>query len=452
MTSTAETQLSRFARARTRDGHAMVFHELHPQPFEIPADQWATLQIDPSSPPESLRAKLREHGLIADAHTDDAVLADARTRLHARLDATTLLYLVLVQDCNFGCSYCPIPQMAAQQGHRRMAPKTVRAAIDTWLHHLDDVPTGEDLAVIFYGGEPLLNVPAIKAGLGYLDYLCQTGRIDQDRLHLMLSTNGTLLTEDLAAMFARHGVAIAIGCDGPADAHDAVRRTTDGAATFEQVEAAIRLSVAQGLTTYVSTSVTPANVDAISGFTEFFRSLGVAKFGFNLLRGKLLFNLVPIDGLDDYHKRATDGIVANMLGGGDPRFEYQVGHRLDAFTHGEFFPVDCNAYGNQLVIDPNGNIGNCPFTPGDLGNVHTSPEDFRIAATQPARSLREELPLFNPECAPCDAKAICGGGCRWNVRELVDGRSTIDPGPCQLTKRLFEEAIWNPALTTAGAP
>jgi uncharacterized protein len=255
-------------------------------------------------------------------------------------------------------------------------------------------------------------------------------------------TNGILIDRDLAKYFRKHNVCVSVGCDGPGELHDAVRRDLNDQGTFQQVVRALRILVEEGVETWASTSVTPRNIDYINRFSEFFAELGVAKFGFNFLRGKLLFRLVPADNLAEYYDRATDGVLANYRNFGERHLEAQVERRHRAILDQNFFPTDCNGYGNQIVVEPNGMIGNCAFIKADMSSVHGN-QNFRIRDVPRIHDWRRRLPLYNSECTSCDAKSICGGGCAWNSIELKNDPYALDEATCMLTRKIFNDLVWS---------
>jgi uncharacterized protein len=442
---TGTPRFSRYLRTRQRGPWTVVFHELHPQPWYVPTSLWQelcnsrTLSLPPAQSEELWQRGL----LVASPDDDDGARAQAHRELTDRLDRASILYLVLVQGCNFSCSYCPIPELAREAGNQLMAPGTARAAIELWARHIQDDgrPDGEYCAIL-YGGEPLMNEPALTEAVRYIRQLQEAGDLPADNLSIMVCTNGVLITTAIARFFRDHDVAVAVGCDGPAADHDAIRRDVDGRATYGQVAAAIKTLVAENVTTFASASITPHNLPRIDEFSNFFAGLGVTKFGFNFLRGKLLFRLVPPGGLAEYYEKATDGVLANFANFGRRHLEYQVERKHLAMLERRYFPTDCNGYGNQLVIDPRGQIGNCPFLSADADNVHSAPPGFRINRRPLAQQWRARLPLYNPACASCDAKSICGGGCAWNALELKDDPLAIDDAMCLLTRKIFDELIW----------
>ncbi len=441
----AVTQFSRYLRTRERGEWTAVFHELHPEPWYVPTVIWRTVHASTDVLSPLVLTELLQRGLlISSVAQDDQSLAYAEVELSRRLDRASVLYLVLVQGCNFSCSYCPIPELSREASNVTMRPDTARTAIDLWARHLHDLdePDAEYCAIL-YGGEPLLNEPTLRAAIEYIKKLRMTGTLPRDNLNLMVCTNGVLVDRELASFFSDHGVSVAVGCDGPADAHDSIRRDTDGNATYSQVVAAIWTLVDEGVTTFASASITPHNLSAIDGFSDFFAGLGVAKFGFNFLRGKLLFRLVPREDLQEYYEAATDGVLRNLDNFGGQHLEYQLERKHLAMLERRYFPTDCNGYGNQLVIEPSGRIGNCPFIRGDMGSVHDVAEDFRIRDHPTAQRWRARLPLHNPECVPCDAKSICGGGCAWNALELKGDPLAVDDAMRMLTRKVFNQLIWS---------
>lgn len=441
---TGTPRFSRYLRARQAGQWTAIFHELHPQPWHVPSDIWQQLRADAGSLTPQVAGELWQRGLlVASPGEDDATRTAAHRELTARLDRASVLYLVLVQGCNFSCTYCPIPELARETGNQFMTPDTARGAIDLWAAHIrEDREPGAEYTAILYGGEPLMNEPALIAAVEYIGHLQDRGDLPSQNLTTMVCTNGVLISQQIASFFRHHRVSVAVGCDGPADDHDAVRRDIHGNATYSQVEAAIKTLVTENVTTFASASITPQNMPRISSFSDFFAGLGVAKFGFNFLRGQLLFRLVAPDQFEAYYEQATDGVLANFDNFGQRHLEYQIERRHMAMLERRYFPTDCNGYGNQLVIDPGGQIGNCPFISADLPSVQSVPGDFRVRSLQAAQQWRSRLPLYNPACVPCDAKSICGGGCAWNALELKGDALAIDDAMCLLTRKVFDQLVW----------
>ncbi len=108
-------------------------------------------------------------------------------------------------------------------------------------------------------------------------------------------------------------------------------------------------------------------------------------------------------------------------------YEYQLGKRLTALREGAPFVVDCTCYGNQLVIQADCQVTNCPFLRIDQGHVRELPDAFRIAQTEVVRQWRNRLPLFSDSILThFYGNILDGGGCAWSSLELYGDTSAHD--------------------------
>jgi sulfatase maturation enzyme AslB (radical SAM superfamily) len=116
-----------------------------------------------------------------------------------------------------------------------MAPETARAAIELWGRHIqNDQSPDREYCAILYGGEPLMNEPALAAAIQHIRLLQSAGDLPGDNLTIMVCTNGVLISRQIARFFREQRVSVAVGCDGPAEDHDAIRRDARGNATYSE--------------------------------------------------------------------------------------------------------------------------------------------------------------------------------------------------------------------------
>ncbi|MDF2989337.1 MAG: Radical domain protein, partial [Eubacterium sp.] len=88
--------------------------------------------------------------------------------------------------------------------------------IDFYIEHSVD----SDLINIgFYGGEPLIEFELIKKCILYVESISE-GK----NLMFTMTTNGTLLKEEIVRFLEEHGVVIRISLDGPKEVHDRSRK------------------------------------------------------------------------------------------------------------------------------------------------------------------------------------------------------------------------------------
>ncbi len=427
---------SRYLRIHEKGSGVAVYHALHPDPVILDRETWKEITHDSSSSRTAVaREVLRSRGvLIASPEEDDATYEDAKARFSWKLDRTTILYLVLAQGCNLGCAYCPIPEIAARRGETLLPPEDATRGVDIWLSHTRDLDPNEPCAVIFYGGEPLLNRRAFESTLEHLQRRRSAGKLPA-LTDLLLATNGVLIDAGIAKLCRSHGVIVVVGFDGDQASHDRLRTYPDGRGSFDESVAAIRKLVGAGVRTCASVAVTPSNISCLEGISRTLEELGVEKFGFNFIRGKKLFDLVPRDETLAYYRTASRAIIASQRTHGREGFEYQLEKKSNALLRGDLFPPDCTCYGNQLVVRPDGRLSHCPFSDISFGHVREANPDFRVFETETVREWRKTLPLFHPAYDDCDAVALSGGGCRWGWDEMY-GEGTPDLG-----MKIFAEEV-----------
>ncbi len=88
------------------------------------------------------------------------------------------------------------------------------------------------LSVVFFGGEPLLQVGLIEAvARRAADRAAAEGR----SVSFHVTTNGTLLTPDVASRLAAFNVAVLVSIDGDRAGHDAHRRFLDGTGSYDAI-------------------------------------------------------------------------------------------------------------------------------------------------------------------------------------------------------------------------
>lgn len=136
--------------------------------------------------------------------------------------------LEVTEQCNLRCKYCIYQEDHTEYrefGTKKMTWETAKAAIDYLKEHSGHT---EKPHIGFYGGEPLLNFDIIQKSIQYAKDV-----FDKELL-FALTTNATLVTDEIAEFFAENGINIIVSLDGPEELHDANRVFKDGSGTFLQ--------------------------------------------------------------------------------------------------------------------------------------------------------------------------------------------------------------------------
>lgn len=128
------------------------------------------------------------------------------------------LILQVTQSCNLRCSYCIYSGTYENRAHsqKAMSMDTAIKSIDYLAEHSQD---SKEVTISFYGGEPLLRFHFIQGCMSYAK-----GRLYGKPVRFNITTNGTLLTEEMIEFFVSENVYIMFSLDGPAKIHDRNRR------------------------------------------------------------------------------------------------------------------------------------------------------------------------------------------------------------------------------------
>lgn len=444
-------QESRFLCHLEQDGISALFHQLHPEPVYLPTTVWNALagRLPGNLCLNDLVVELcGKKLLIASSEIDQQELEVAQKWAIQLLDRPTILYLMLAQNCNFSCGYCPIPKLAKQYGDSKLSWDDAVAGIQLWEKHIEDFSgkDSEPFFLVFYGGEPLLNRLVFEKVLPFVEEEKAMGRLPQN-LELMLCTNGTLIDEELAKLLADHKVTVAVGIDGPPVINDESRRTSAGEPTFSGIAQAIKILTANRVKVVASVIINAENITILDEYPKFLQDLGVSKFGFNLLKGNALLESPLAINPDSYYLAAAQGVLSGWNDvhqtDGEDFFEYQLEKKLTALRQALPFSIDCTCYGSQLVIQPDGQVTNCPFLRCDQGHVSELPDSFRIADTKTVKAWRQRVPLIgNSKILGKNYGMLNGGGCAWGTHELLGSVTATDAGNAVFTQEITHGLIW----------
>ena len=109
----------------------------------------------------------------------------------------------MTDDCNFDCRYC-----YQKKGNATIATDTIAKAIDFFFPFLK-----KDCYFNFYGGEPLLASDKIVFALDYLKFL---NRRKTKNIVYSMTTNGSLLSDDMLNVLNLNKFSLLISFDGAA--------------------------------------------------------------------------------------------------------------------------------------------------------------------------------------------------------------------------------------------
>jgi uncharacterized protein len=154
--------------------------------------------------------------------------------------ASPVLSSILVKptsaDCNLHCTYCFFhdrPSDPYRQNHGRhvMDDDTLRALIRQGMQIMAPASSFS-----WQGGEPLLTgIDFFRRVVDYQQFYGQRGHSVSNGVQ----TNGTLINDEWAKLFAQYHFLLGISLDGPKELHDYYRITVGGEGTHDMVHKGI---------------------------------------------------------------------------------------------------------------------------------------------------------------------------------------------------------------------
>lgn len=315
--------------------------------------------------------------------------------------------------CNMRCGYCFYHDVANLRSRAElgiMDTSTARAVIDSAL----DYCGGESISFAFQGGEPLLaGADFFKEFFAYAKKRCKGVKI-----YYGIQTNGTLLTEETAELFAANGALVGLSLDG-GEEDNSCRVHADLSPSFGDVMKAAEILRRAGTEFNVLSVVTGRLADNIERVYSFFKS-----HGFRYLQ--FIPCLRPFEGgegelymtNEQYAHFLTTlfRLYARDFLNGD----YVSIRRFDNWVRlyrGEKFE-ECGVGGfcsRQFVVEGNGNVYPCDFYCLDewlLGNINSS-SFAQMAECRLAKKFITSSLVMPARCARCEYFNLCrGGGCK----------------------------------------
>jgi uncharacterized protein len=351
-------------------------------------------------------------GLWSPALIDDMPLTSPALRA---------LSLAVAQTCNLGCTYCYAGQGDFGGAAKKMRWPTARQAIETLLH--DSEPSAR-YNLAFLGGEPLANRAVVRSATEYAAEIAAARGL---HLGFSITTNGTLLIEDDAEFFERHGFAVTLSLDGLREDHDRQRPFKHGGGSYDRIMARVRplLDRQKRMQVSVRTTVAAGNL-RLRETLEYFLGLGFHSVGFSPVlhspdgRAELaahdlsdLLEAMVECGLE-FERRVLCGdryAFANMV---------NALHELHRGTHR---PYPCGAGAGYLGASADGDLAACHRFVGDsdraMGNLLNGIDRGAQNRWLAARHVHTQAP-----CQDCWARYLCAGGCHHEV--LARGRTSCD--------------------------
>ena len=319
------------------------------------------------------------------------------------------LVLEVAQDCNLRCTYC-----YAEAGTYGAAPCLLSAdnARQAVRYLLEQSGDREHVLLVFFGGEPLLNMPAVEAAALEAQAL---GEKMAKTVHFSLTTNGTLLNPGIVNFLHANRVSVAVSLDGPPRIHNRNRPDARGKGTYAKIIDRLEMLL-QDSPVPVAARVTLAPDqwrDVVEVFDHLtglgFHEVGIAPV--SPVTKALLPSLAEETALLKGFAELAERFVTHARKGRVMPFA-NILDLLARLHLGQTRPISCGAGFGYMAVDAKGHLFPCHRLAGEadfcVGNIERGVDGGRILSCMDSLNSDREQ-----SCSRCWARTLCAGGCHY---------------------------------------
>lgn len=390
-------------------GQVLVFNTLSGQCVLLEDSAWQRVRASLPRPAEAEEdvteaiERLARGGIVVATDLDER-RAYEDTFDRRRYDTTAIFPIFAVTTaCNIGCTYCYEEGVEGQT----MSEEVV-AGVLRWVERRVAGDGVRRVTPSLFGGEPLLHPELLFALMDGVAAICDRHGA---RYAFTSSSNGMLLTDDLAAALAARGLQqIQISLDGPARTHDERRVGKRGQPSFDAALRGIRIAAEHVPMVTVKVNFDRHNRAAVAELYDQLAAEGLAG------RVDVKLEAVALQiGSGTVHDPAmvippeapelADAYLELML---EARRRGITVNRETAHTTPCMFSAD-----HGVIIGPDGSIHKCISLVGRaehrVGTVFDDGYDAEAYASQMDTVKRTE------ECweERCPYIPVCAGGCAY---------------------------------------
>ncbi|MDD2459794.1 MAG: radical SAM protein [Kiritimatiellae bacterium] len=366
--------------------------------------------------------------------------------LRHRYDATpwNKLELALAETCNLACTYCYCGTCRDILPNQGLMSETVARQAINWLFAVSG--KSEQVSITFFGGEPLLNKPVFMFAVEYSQKL---GKLHGKKVFYSMTTNGTLLDDDVITVIKRYNFGLMVSLDGPPEIHNAQCPTRGGEGSFDAAATGIRRLMARRRAVTVRCTMAhpvPRMLDLVRYFEE---------FGFTRIVLGRVVNPVhksPVDFTDDdfasCERQANEEIVPWMLDklahGERPKYypySYFVEEQEKSVktTARKVSPFKCGACRGTTTVGADGMLYPCHRFVGmeawRIGTIGNGPDYGRCK-----KFWRDYRACVAVKCESCWLWAQCKGPCPWEIAQ-ADGSFKFSDRHCEQMEKHIKKAV-----------
>lgn len=340
-------------------------------------------------------ARLKGMGFVLDDSEDEDVAIEGWFAKIAQDKSIMRATVLTTYDCNFACPYCVEAGVTAPI---YMGRETAACVVE-YVRRRIEKDNPKRLVVDFYGGEPLMNLKAIRIVARELKTYCGRREV---AFTAGMSTNGSLLTPKVVDVLTGCGLTTAkITLDGTREAHNLRRPHSNGQGSFDTIIENVR-AAADKMSLDIGGNFDEENVDSLVDLLDYLKELGLASKIRRVRFKPISQTLRDREGVVGYADLGCvyyeSGVMESMLR--LRRAIIERGFNTDPGVGMNICGITMN--GLSYTIDPQGKLFQCGALVGR--------EEFCVGEIGKDEALFKPAGLWK-RCIDCEYVPLCGDGC-----------------------------------------
>jgi len=347
--------------------------------------------------------------------------------------------LHIAHDCNLRCEYCFAAKGDFGTGRKLMSAETACAAMDFLVANSG---TRRNLEVDFFGGEPLMNLEAVKQTVEYARGL---EKKHNKLFRFTITTNGLLLNDDAIDFINQEMSNVVLSIDGRKAINDKLRPTPNGKGSYDLIVPKYRhlVEARGGKNYYVRGTFTKHNPDFCEDVIHLY-DLGFDQISIEPVVSDKLLNFA-LDEQDlprvfDEYERLMLKIEDIKAAGGFVNF-FHFMLDLDGGPCAIKRLKGCGCGNEYVAVTPEGDIYPC--------HQFVGMEEWRMGTLSDGvldKEIKERFAtahIYTKEgCRDCWCRYFCSGGCNANNVQYMGDLLTPHSIGCELERKRVECALY----------
>lgn len=363
----------------------------------------------------------------------------------------TKLELALSEVCNLACRYCYCGTCRDKVENQGMMSEDVARQSINWLFAMSG--QSKDISITFFGGEPLMNKRVFKFAVSYSQRLA---KLHGKKIFYSMTTNGTLLDDDVITIIKRYNFGLMVSLDGPQPLHDRQCPTRNGEGSHDSAVRGINKLMARRRRVTVRCTMAHPIPDMMN-LIRYFENFGFSRIVLGRVSNPVYKSPCDFTKKDfcSQEKQMTEKVIPWILNelkeGRTPKYHPYAGlleqhNKKNSVSPQPISPFKCGACRGTTTVGADGKLYPCHRFVGmskwGIGTISNGPDYEKCK-----QFWRNYCKCVNKTCNSCWAYPICKGPCPWEIAK-ADGSFRINVQMCNEIKNWIQQSAYFEALYT----